>query len=135
MYDVYYTTGGGPYTNAGSDKWVNDWLELIVPNLKVKPILLIHRNKPKNFDEFNYEFPIETYWHGDDIEKFEELCNGARRINILHGHYTPMKSIIDNKEDVPYYSRNPKIYKNYAEKVRYLSKLCQARIDHTIDQV
>ena len=97
MYDVYYTTGGGPYTNAGSDKWVNDWLELIVPNLKVKPILLIHRNKPKNFDEFNYEFPIETYWHGDDIEKFEELCNGARRINILHGHYTPMKSIIDNK--------------------------------------
>ena len=100
MYDIYYTTGGGPYTNAGSDKWVNDWLELIVPNLKVKPILLIHRNKPNNFDEIGYQFPIETYWHGDDIEKFEELCNGARRINILHGHYTPMKCIIDNKDKI-----------------------------------
>ena len=67
MYDVYYTTGGGPYTNAGSDKWVNDWLELVVPKLDVKPILLIHRNKPNNFDQIDYEFPIEAHWHGDDI--------------------------------------------------------------------
>ena len=59
MYDVYYTTVV-VYT-SGSDKWVNDWLELIVPNLDVKPILLIHRNKPKNFDDYDYEFPIETY--------------------------------------------------------------------------
>ena len=100
MYDVYYTTGGGPYTNAGSDKWVNDWLELIAPKLDVKPILLIHRNKPKNFDDYDYEFPIETYWHGDDIDKFEELCRGARRINILHGHYTPLKPILENKDKI-----------------------------------
>tara|TARA_Y100001958_G_C21222913_1_gene548258 strand:+ start:544 stop:1545 length:1002 start_codon:yes stop_codon:yes gene_type:complete len=100
MYDVYYTTGGGPYTNAGSDKWVNDWLELIAPKLDVKPILLIHRNKPKNFDDYDYEFPIETYWHGDDINKFEELCRGARRINILHGHYTPLKPILENKDKI-----------------------------------
>jgi len=100
MYDVYYTTGGGPYTNAGSDKWVNDWLELITPKLDVTPILLIHRNKPKNFDDYDYKFPIETYWHGDDIDKFEELCRGARRINILHGHYTPLKPILDNKDKI-----------------------------------
>ena len=100
MYDVYYTTGGGPYTNAGSDKWVNDWLELISPKLDVKPILLIHRNKPKNFDDYDYKFPIETYWHGDDIDKFEELCRGARRINILHGHYTPLKPILENKDKI-----------------------------------
>ena len=100
MYDVYYTTGGGPYTNAGSDKWVNDWLELIAPKLDVKPILLIHRNKPKNFDDYDYEFPIETYWHGDDINKFEELCRNARRINILHGHYTPLKPILENKDKI-----------------------------------
>jgi hypothetical protein len=100
MYDVYYTTGGGPYTNAGTDKWVNDWLELISPKLDVKPILLIHRNKPNNFDDFNYEFPIETYWHGDDVDKFEELCNSARRIHILHGHYTPMKVLEENKSKI-----------------------------------
>ena len=98
VYDVYYTTGGGPWVNAGSDTWVNLWMELVAPHLEVKPILLIHRNKPKGHE--NYQFPIETYWHGDDIQKFEELCNGARRINILHGHYTPMKCIVENKDKI-----------------------------------
>ena len=71
-----------PYTNAGSDKWVNDWLELIAPKLDVKPILLIHRNKPKNFDDYDYEFPIETYC--DDINKFEELCRGVKEESIYY---------------------------------------------------
>jgi hypothetical protein len=98
MYDVFYTTGGGPWVNAGSDIWVNLWMELVAPKLEVKPILLIHRNKPSGHED--YQFPIETHWHGDDIQKFEELCNGARRINILHGHYTPMKPIVDNKHKI-----------------------------------
>lgn len=98
VYDVYYTTGGGPWVNAGTDTWVNLWMELIAPKLDVKPILLLHRNKPKGHED--YKFPIEAHWHGDDIEKFEELCNGARRINILHGHYTPMKVIVENKHKI-----------------------------------
>ena len=96
MYDVYYTTGAGPWVNAGSDIWVNNWLTEISPKLDVKPILLIHRNKPKT--HVDYKFPIETYWHGDNMGKFNELCKGARRINILHGHYTPVKPIMDNKD-------------------------------------
>ena len=98
VYDVYYTTGGGPWVNAGTDTWVNLWIELVAPKLNVTPILLLHRNKPKGHDD--YQFPIEAYWHGDDIEKFEELCKGARRINILHGHYTPMKVIDDNLDKI-----------------------------------
>jgi len=98
MYDVYYTTGGGPWVNAGTDTWVNLWMKLVAPKLDVKPILLIHRNKPKGHED--YQFPIETYWHGENIEKFEELCRGARRINILHGHYTPMRCIEDNKDKI-----------------------------------
>ncbi len=98
VYDVYYTTGGGPWVNAGSDIWVNLWMDLIAPKLEVKPILLIHRNKPKGHED--YQFPIETYWHGEDIQKFEDLCKSARRINILHGHYTPMKCIVDNKDKI-----------------------------------
>ena len=39
-------------------------------HLKVKPILLIHRNKPKEYGD--YKFPIEAYWHGDDLE-FEKI--------------------------------------------------------------
>ena len=98
MYDVYYTTGGGPWVNAGTDTWVNLWMELVAPKLDVKPILLIHRTKPKEYGD--YDFPIEAHWHGDNIEKFEELCKGARRINILHGHYTPTKPIIDNSDKI-----------------------------------
>lgn len=98
VYDVYYTTGGGPWISAGTDAWVNLWIELVAPKLEVKPILIIHRNKPKRNKD--YQFPIETYWHGDDIEKVEELCRGARRINILHGHYTPMKILEENKDKI-----------------------------------
>jgi len=98
MYDVYYTTGGGPWVNAGTDSWVNLWMELVAPKLKVKPILLLHRNKPKGHED--YKFPIEAHRHGDSTEKFEELCKGARRINILHGHYTPMKVIDDNLDKI-----------------------------------
>ena len=98
VYDVYYTTGGGPWVNAGTDTWVNLWMELIAPKLKVKPILILHRNKPKGHEE--YQFPIESYWHGDDIQKVEEICRNARRINILHGHYTPMGVIEENKHKI-----------------------------------
>jgi hypothetical protein len=97
-YDVYCSTGGGPWVNAGTDTWVNLWMELVAPHLKVKPILLLHRNKPKGHED--YQFPIEAHWHGDNIEKFDELCKGARRINILHGHYTPMRCIVDNKDKI-----------------------------------
>ena len=98
MYDVYYTTGGGPWVNAGTDLWVNDFLENVVPQLKVRPVLLIHRTKPKGFEDF--EFPIETHWQGDNVGEFEKICDEARRINILHGHYTPMKAIVNNKDKI-----------------------------------
>ena len=77
MYDVYYTTGGGPWVNAGTDLWVNDFLENVVPHLKVRPVLLIHRTKPKGFEDF--QFPIETHWQGDNVGEFEKICNEARR--------------------------------------------------------
>ena len=100
MYDVYYTTGGGPWVNAGTDTWVNIWLEEIAPKLKVKPVLLIHRNKPRNFNEYDFKFPIETHWHGDDLKKFEKIIKDCRRIHILHGHYTPMRVLVENKKKI-----------------------------------
>ena len=60
MYDVYYTTGWWSLGQRGTDLWVNDFLENVVPHLKVRPVLLIHRTKPKGFEDF--EFPIETHW-------------------------------------------------------------------------
>ena len=58
MYDVYYTTGFGNKVGAGSDVWVNNFVEYVVPHLKVKPILLIHRKRPDDFegDKFPSKF-------------------------------------------------------------------------------
>ena len=47
IYDVYYSTGGGSLVGGGSDVWVNHWIKEIYPKLKVKSILLIHRNRPE----------------------------------------------------------------------------------------
>lgn len=98
VYDVYYTTGGGPWMAAGTDTWVNIWLEEIAPKLETKPILLIHRNKPKEAE--NYKFPIETHWHGDNPGHFGLCIWEARRIHILHGHYTPVAPIEKNKDKI-----------------------------------
>ena len=35
-----------------------------------------------------------------NVGEFEKICDGARRINILHGHYTPMKAIVNNKDKI-----------------------------------
>ena len=53
----------------------------------------------KNYKEVLKE-DLEHYWQGDDIQKFKDLLNGARRINILHGYYSPHKYILDNIDKI-----------------------------------
>ena len=55
MYDVYYTTGGGPWVNAGTDLWVNDFLENVVPHLKVRPVYLLIEQNQKDFKIINFQ--------------------------------------------------------------------------------
>lgn len=93
MYDVYYTTAGGPWFNSGADMWVTEWIKEIAPLLDVKPILLFHRKKPDNFDE--YKIDIETIWE-TDLNNIETILKDARRIHILHGYYTPSSPINNN---------------------------------------
>ena len=47
------------------------------PHLKVKPILLLHRNKPPGHED--YQFPIGVYWYGDDVEFGENLCKNCKK--------------------------------------------------------
>jgi len=70
MHDVYYTTAGGPWFNSGADIWVTEWIKEVAPHLEVKPLLLI------------------------------KILDGARRIHILHGHYTPTRAIHQNLEKI-----------------------------------
>ena len=81
IYDVYYTTGGGPWVNAGTDMWVNDFFRKHCTTFKSKTRFIIHRTKPEGNEDF--KFPIEAHWQGDNVGKFEDICNGARRIKHI----------------------------------------------------
>ena len=97
MYDVYYTTAGGPWFNSGADIWVTNWIKEVAPDLEVKPLLIFHRHKPENYKEFPIDIDhIWTIDEDDIIEKF----NGARKIHILHGYYTPTKAVHQNLEKI-----------------------------------
>jgi len=58
-----------------------------------------HKKIEKNYLDILKE-DLEHYWQGDDSTKFKDLLQGARRINILHGYYSPHKYIIDNIEKI-----------------------------------
>jgi len=97
MYDVYYTTAGGPWFNSGADIWVTNWIKEVAPDLKVKPLLLFHRKKPDNYEEFPIN--IENIWETNEL-KIDEILKGARKIHILHGHYTPTTAIHNNLDKI-----------------------------------
>lgn len=97
MYDVYYTTAGGPWFNSGADMWVTEWIKEVAPHLEVKPLLLFHRTKPANYEQFPIE--INHIWETSEDEIIK-ILDGARRIHILHGHYTPTRAIHQNLEKI-----------------------------------
>lgn len=97
MYDVYYTTAGGPWFNSGADIWVTDWIKEVAPSLEVKPLLLFHRKKPNNYEEFPID--IDHVWETNEME-IDRILKGARKIHILHGHYTPTTAIHNNLEKI-----------------------------------
>jgi hypothetical protein len=97
MHDVYYTTAGGPWFNSGADIWVTEWLKEVAPNLEVKPLLLFHRKRPENYDEFSID--IDHIWTTSENEIID-IFNGARKIHILHGHYTPTRGVHQSLEKI-----------------------------------
>tara|TARA_B100001094_G_scaffold277052_1_gene285627 strand:+ start:3475 stop:4482 length:1008 start_codon:yes stop_codon:yes gene_type:complete len=99
MFDVYYSTGGGSLVYGGSDVWVNKWLKEIAPKLTYPSKLLIHRTKPEKFD-VKFDTDVEVIWQSDNPIEFERYINDSRRINILHGYYTPHKLISENREKI-----------------------------------
>lgn len=97
MYDVYYTTAGGPWFNSGADIWVTNWIKEVAPHLEVKPLLLFHRKKPDNYEEFPID--VDHIWETNELE-IDRILKGARKIHILHGHYTPTTAIHNNLEKI-----------------------------------
>ena len=50
MFDLLVTTGAGNVPMGGSDIWVNNFLENVVPYLEYPIILLIDGRKPNGFN-------------------------------------------------------------------------------------
>ena len=98
-YDVYYSTGGGDLIYGGSDVWVNHWIDNVAPKLKHPSKLMIHRVRPATFQRNKID-NLEIIWQGDEPKEFDNIIGNARRINILHGYYTPHKSIYKNKDKI-----------------------------------
>ena len=97
MYDVYYTTAGGPWFNSGADIWVTEWIKEVAPHLEVKPLLLFHRKKPDNYEEFPID--IDHVWETNELE-IDNILKSARKVHILHGHYTPTTAIHNNLDKI-----------------------------------
>ena len=98
-YDVYYSTGGGDLIYGGSDVWVNHWIDNVAPKLKHPSKLMIHRVRPATFQRNKID-NLEIIWQGDEPKEFDNIIGNARRINILHGYYTPHKAIYKNKDKI-----------------------------------
>jgi hypothetical protein len=58
---------------------------------------LFHRKKPNNYDEFPID--IDHLWETSEDEIIK-ILEGARKIHILHGHYTPTRAIHQNLEKI-----------------------------------
>ncbi len=43
---------------------------------------------------------LEYFWQGDDMDEFEKIMKGARRIHILHGYYSPHRYISENLDKI-----------------------------------
>ncbi|MBC8428121.1 MAG: hypothetical protein H8D94_01470, partial [Candidatus Pelagibacter sp.] len=130
IYDIYYSTGGGPIIRGGSDVWVNHWIDNIAPKLEVKPILLIHNTKPTdglapNYNQVSPDPPEHfgvvdgmnkkaniidekikdsdleiIYFDPNDIDKFDQLIKNSRRVNILDGHYKSVLYLKNNLDKI-----------------------------------
>ena len=89
MYDVYYTTAGGPWFNSGADMWVNDFLIHVWPTLPLRKTwkLLIDSKRPANFNPNSLPKGLTYHFHGDNPEVTEEWLKASQEIHVLHPHY------------------------------------------------
>ena len=62
-----------------------------------KTTSFISQKKPDNYEEFPID--IDHIWETSEDEIIK-ILDGARRIHILHGHYTPTKAIHQNLEKI-----------------------------------
>ena len=63
--------------------WVNDFLENVVPHLKVRPVLLIHRTKPKGFEDFEFYPKFSPYFGSIVGRVINRIDKGRFKLNNI----------------------------------------------------
>jgi len=85
MFDLLVTTGAGNVPMGGSDIWVNNFLENVVPYLEYPIVLLIDGRKPNGFEPSS--IPCQFCFSKEHPLLVEPLLRNARRIHFLHNNY------------------------------------------------
>jgi len=81
--------------SGGSDVWVNGWLDVITDRLETPGLLLIDNGMPLSVNPARPEQLKMLYFYGDRTPDMrDETLERARRIHVLHGHYTKREAII-----------------------------------------
>ena len=102
-YDVYLATEVGEVSNGGISKWVDDWINNVVPYLVVKPVLIIEIEQDEFWMEYVTQFitpinrpgaeweweycyrtlPITNYFSLPDRRCVDMLIKHARKFHIM----------------------------------------------------
>ena len=85
MFDLLVTTGAGNVPMGGSDIWVNNFLENVVPFLEYPIVLLIDGRKPNGFEPSS--IPCQFCFSKEQPLLVEPLLRNCRRIHFLHNNY------------------------------------------------
>lgn len=85
MFDLLVTTGAGNVPMGGSDIWVNNFLENVVPYLNYPIVLLIDGRKPNGFNPDS--IPCQFVFSKEAPDLVQPLLRNCRRIHFLHNNY------------------------------------------------
>jgi len=85
MFDLLVTTGAGNVPMGGSDLWVNNFIENVIPFLEHPTVLLIDGRMPNGFDPDSIS--CQYVFGKENALLVEPLLRNCRRIHFLHNNY------------------------------------------------
>lgn len=96
MFDVLVTTGAGNITFGGSDIWVNNFVENVIPYLEYPVVLLIDSKKPVGF--LPESLPCQYMFSKETPLLVDPLLRNARKIHFLHNNYFERPQLWEYKD-------------------------------------
>ena len=96
MFDLLVTTGAGNVPMGGSDIWVNNFLQYVVPHLNYPIVLLIDGKKPVGFEPSS--IPCQFVFSKEQPLLVGPLLRNCRKIHFLHNNYFRRDELWEHRE-------------------------------------